>query len=101
MPTAAWADSDKLQVGEFVLAIGNPFGLSHTVTMGIISAVGRASVGITDYEDFIRTDAAINPGTSGGPLVNIQRRSYRHKYGNLFKDRRVSGHRVFQCRAIS
>lgn len=72
LPTAAWADSDKLQVGEFVLAIGNTFGLSHTVTMGIISAVGRASVGITDYEDFIQTDAAINPGNSGGPLVNIK-----------------------------
>ncbi|OGW71336.1 MAG: hypothetical protein A2484_01235 [Nitrospirae bacterium RIFOXYC2_FULL_44_7] len=72
LPAAAWADSDKLQVGEFVLAIGNPFGLSHTVTMGIISAVGRASVGITDYEDFIQTDAAINPGNSGGPLVNIK-----------------------------
>jgi len=65
-------DSDKLQVGEFVLAIGNPFGLSHTVTMGIISAVGRANVGIADYEDFIQTDAAINPGNSGGPLVNTK-----------------------------
>ena len=72
LPTAAWADSDKLQVGEFVLAIGNPFGLSHTVTMGIISAMGRASMGITDYEDFIQTDAAINPGNSGGPLVNSE-----------------------------
>ncbi|MBS1114716.1 MAG: serine protease MucD, partial [Nitrospirae bacterium] len=65
---AQWGDSDKLQVGEFVLAIGNPYGLSHTVTMGIISAVGRANVGIADYEDFIQTDAAINPGNSGGPL---------------------------------
>ena len=72
LPTSPWGDSDKLQVGEFVLAIGNPFGLSHTVTMGIISAVGRVSVGITDYEDFIQTDAAINPGNSGGPLVNIK-----------------------------
>lgn len=72
LPTAQWGDSDKLQVGEFVLAIGNPFGLSHTVTMGIISAVGRANVGIADYEDFIQTDAAINPGNSGGPLVNIK-----------------------------
>ncbi len=72
LPVAVWADSDKLQVGEFVLAIGNPFGLSHTVTMGIVSAVGRVSVGITDYEDFIQTDAAINPGNSGGPLVNIK-----------------------------
>jgi serine protease Do len=69
---AQWGDSDKLQVGEFVLAIGNPYGLSHTVTMGIISAVGRANVGIADYEDFIQTDAAINPGNSGGPLVNVK-----------------------------
>jgi len=72
LPTVRWGDSDRLQVGEFVLAIGNPFGLSHTVTMGIISAVGRANVGIADYEDFIQTDAAINPGNSGGPLVNIR-----------------------------
>lgn len=67
-----WGDSDTLEVGEFVLAFGNPYGLSHTVTMGIISALGRASVGIADYEDFIQTDAAINPGNSGGPLVNIK-----------------------------
>ena len=72
LPTLKWGDSDKLQVGEFVLAIGSPYGLSNTVTMGIISAVGRANVGIADYEDFIQTDAAINPGNSGGPLVNIQ-----------------------------
>ncbi len=72
LQTIPWSDSDKLQVGEFVLAIGNPFGLSHTVTMGIISAVGRADVGISDYEDFIQTDAAINPGNSGGPLVNTR-----------------------------
>ena len=72
LPTLPWGDSDKLQVGEFVLAIGSPYGLSNTVTMGIISAVGRANVGIADYEDFIQTDAAINPGNSGGPLVNIK-----------------------------
>ncbi|NWF75442.1 MAG: DegQ family serine endoprotease [Nitrospirae bacterium] len=72
LPTLSLGDSDNLQVGEFVLAIGNPYGLSHTVTMGIISAVGRANVGIADYEDFIQTDAAINPGNSGGPLVNIK-----------------------------
>lgn len=72
LPVIPWGDSDRLQVGEFVLAIGNPFGLSHTVTMGIISAVGRANVGIADYEDFIQTDAAINPGNSGGPLVNTR-----------------------------
>ena len=70
LPFIRWGDSDRLQVGDFVLAVGNPFGLSHTVTMGIISAVGRANIGIADYEDFIQTDAAINPGNSGGPLVN-------------------------------
>jgi serine protease Do len=72
LPVITWGDSDKLQVGEFVLAIGNPFLLSHTVTMGIVSAVGRADVGISAYEDFIQTDAAINPGNSGGPLVNAR-----------------------------
>src|SRR5207245_2745887 len=70
LPTIPWADSDRLQVGEYVLAIGNPFGLNQTVTMGIVSAVGRANVGIAEYEDFIQTDAAINPGNSGGALVN-------------------------------
>ncbi len=72
LPVIPWGDSEKLQVGEFVLAIGNPFALSHTVTMGIVSAVGRVDVGIADYENFIQTDAAINPGNSGGPLVNIK-----------------------------
>jgi serine protease Do len=71
LPVVPWADSDKLEVGEFVLAIGNPFGLTQTVTMGIVSALGR-SAGIAEYEDFIQTDAAINPGNSGGPLVNVQ-----------------------------
>lgn len=72
LPTITWGDSSQLQVGEYVLAIGNPFGLNQTVTMGIISAVGRAQVGIADYEDFIQTDAAINPGNSGGALVNAR-----------------------------
>ena len=72
LPSIQWGDSDKLQVGEFVLAFGNPYSLGHTVTMGIVSAMGRANVGIADYEDFIQTDAAINPGNSGGPLVNIK-----------------------------
>ncbi|HQD35718.1 MAG TPA: DegQ family serine endoprotease [Thermodesulfovibrio thiophilus] len=66
-----WGDSDKLKVGETVIAIGNPYGLNLTVTRGIVSATGRANVGIADYEDFIQTDAAINPGNSGGPLVNV------------------------------
>jgi serine protease Do len=72
LPAINWGNSDTLQVGEFVLAFGNPYSLGHTVTMGIISALGRANVGIADYEDFIQTDAAINPGNSGGPLVNIK-----------------------------
>jgi serine protease Do len=60
-----------VEVGEWVLAVGNPFGLSHTVTEGIVSAKGRNTVGIADYENFIQTDAAINPGNSGGPLINL------------------------------
>ncbi|NCO67079.1 MAG: peptidase [Nitrospirae bacterium CG_4_10_14_0_8_um_filter_41_23] len=72
LPTIKWGDSDKLRVGETVLAIGSPYGLSQTVTTGIVSAVGRANVGIADYEDFIQTDAAINPGNSGGALVNVR-----------------------------
>ncbi|MBI5688392.1 MAG: DegQ family serine endoprotease [Verrucomicrobia bacterium] len=72
LPVAALGDSDTLEVGDWVLAIGAPFGLAQTVTAGIISAVGRANVGIADYEDFIQTDAAINPGNSGGPLVNMR-----------------------------
>ena len=71
LPTAAWGDSSALAVGDFVLAIGNPLGLSRTVTFGIVSAVGRADVGMADVEDFIQTDAPINPGNSGGALVNI------------------------------
>jgi serine protease Do len=67
-----WGDASQLEVGEMVLAVGNPFGLIQTVTMGIISAIGRANVGIVDYEDFIQTDAAINPGNSGGALVNLK-----------------------------
>ena len=72
LPTVAWGNSDLLQVGEVVLAVGSPYGLNQTVTMGIVSALGRANVGIADYEDFIQTDAAINPGNSGGALVNVR-----------------------------
>ncbi|MFI0376604.1 MAG: DegQ family serine endoprotease [Candidatus Thiodiazotropha sp.] len=71
LPALPLGDSNKLDVGEWVLAFGNPFGLSHTMTAGIVSAKGRTSLGISDYEDFIQTDAAINPGNSGGPLVNL------------------------------
>jgi serine protease Do len=72
LPVMKMGDSDKMRVGETVIAIGNPFGLNQTVTSGIVSAVGRANVGIADYEDFIQTDAAINPGNSGGALVNVR-----------------------------
>ncbi|MFZ5998457.1 MAG: DegQ family serine endoprotease [Nitrospirota bacterium] len=72
LPVLRWGDSDELRVGETVIAIGNPFGLSQTVTSGIVSATGRADVGIADYEDFIQTDAPINPGNSGGALVNVR-----------------------------
>lgn len=66
------ANSDKLRVGDFVVAIGNPFGLGQTVTSGIISALGRSGLGIEGYEDFIQTDASINPGNSGGALINLR-----------------------------
>ncbi len=72
LPTVPLGNSDEIEVGEWVVAIGNPFGLSHTVTVGVVSAKGRSGLGITDYEDFIQTDAAINPGNSGGPLLNLK-----------------------------
>ena len=71
LPYLELADSDTLEVGEWVLAIGNPLGFSHTVTAGIVSAKGR-SVGLANIENFIQTDAAINRGNSGGPLLNLE-----------------------------
>jgi serine protease Do len=71
LPAAVLGDSDKLQVGQWAIAIGNPFGLDRTVTVGVVSATGRSNMGIETYEDFIQTDASINPGNSGGPLLNI------------------------------
>ena len=70
-PYLRMGDSDKLEVGEWVVAIGNPFGLSHTVTVGVVSAKGR-NIGAGQYDEFIQTDASINPGNSGGPLINIK-----------------------------
>jgi serine protease Do len=72
LPLARLGDSSAMDVGESVIAIGNPFGLEQTVTAGIVSAKGRSQVGVADYEDFIQTDASINPGNSGGPLINLK-----------------------------
>lgn len=74
LPALPVTDSDQLEVGDVVLAVGNPFGVGQTVTMGIVSATGRGGFGIVDYEDFIQTDAAINPGNSGGALVDVEGR---------------------------
>jgi serine protease Do len=74
LPVLPMGDSDTLEVGDVVLAVGNPFGVGQTVTMGIVSALARTSVGISDFRSFIQTDAAINPGNSGGPLVDLQGR---------------------------
>ena len=71
LPVAVLGDSDKLEVGQWAIAIGNPFGLDRTMTVGVISATGRSNVGIETYENFIQTDASINPGNSGGPLLNV------------------------------
>ncbi len=72
LPSVKLGESKTLEVGDWVLAVGNPFGLTQTVTAGIVSAKGRSDMGILDFEDFIQTDAAINQGNSGGPLVNIE-----------------------------
>src|SRR5438034_1370336 len=90
LTVASLGDSDKLRVGEWAIAIGNPFGLDQTVTVGVVSATGRSDVGITTYENFIQTDASINPGNSGGPLVNL-----RGEVIGIHRDRRDgSGHRL-------
>jgi serine protease Do len=73
-PVLQMGDSDRLEVGNMVMAIGNPFGLTETVTVGVVSAVRRSNVGIAAYENFIQTDAAINPGNSGGPLIDLNTR---------------------------
>ena len=90
----ALADSDQLEVGDFVLAIGNPFGVGQTVTSGIISALARTQVGISDYGFFIQTDAAINPGNSRRRPGHHGRQARRHQYGHLFPIRRIDRHRL-------
>ncbi len=72
LPTVHLGNSDQTEVGEWVVALGNPFGLSHSLSAGILSAKGRSSVGLADYENFLQTDAAINPGNSGGPLLDLE-----------------------------
>lgn len=72
LPTVRLGNSDQTEVGEWVVALGNPFGLSHSLSAGILSAKGRSSVGLADYENFLQTDAAINPGNSGGPLLDLE-----------------------------
>jgi len=72
LPVARLGNSESLRVGEWAIAIGNPFGLDHTLTVGVVSATGRSEVGIAAYENFIQTDASINPGNSGGPLLNVR-----------------------------
>ena len=71
LPTPEYGDSDKMQVGEWVMAIGNPYGLEGTVTVGVVSGISRTDLGIATFENFIQTDASINPGNSGGPLINL------------------------------
>ncbi len=89
LPVMPFGRSDHLQVGDGVLAIGNPLGLSQTVTHGIVSATGRSQLGVATFEDFIQTDAAINAGNSGGALINTLRRADRHQHrGTRQKHRR-------------
>jgi serine protease Do len=72
LPVLPLGNSDAMDVGDWVIAAGNPFGLTHTITVGVVSAKGRSQLGVLDFEDFIQTDAAINPGNSGGPLINLR-----------------------------
>ena len=94
LPVVAFGDSDVLRIGEWVMAIGNPFGLGGSVSLGIVSARNR-DINAGPYDDFIQTDAAINKGNSGGPLFNLEGRSGWHQHGDLFAHRRLRRHRLF------
>ena len=100
---AQWGDSEKLEIGEWVLAIGSPFGFDHSVTAGIVSATERNDVRISEYESesYIQTDAAINPGNSGGPLINLAGRvvgiEYGHHHQGRWQRRRRAGHSLRNC----
>ena len=91
LPAIPMGDSSKVQVGDLVFAVGDPFGVGQTVTMGIVSAKGRAALGIEDYEDFIQTDASINPGNSGGALIDAKRRVDRNQYCDSVAEWRKPG----------
>ena len=90
---AEWGDSDKLDIGEWVLAIGSPLGFDHSVTAGIVSATERNDVRIAEYESFIQTDAAINPGNSGGPLIDLAGKVVGINTAIITKTRRLRGDR--------
>ena len=94
LPTIPWGDSSKLRIAEWVLAIGNPYQLNSTVTLGIVSAVNRTNLGISAYEDFVQTDAAINPGNSGGALVNARGELVGINTVIFSAERRLPGDRV-------
>ena len=94
LPALPMGDSDLLEVGDLVLAIGNPFGIGMTVTSGIVSALGRTTPDIGSDLSFIQTDAAINPGNSGGALVTLDGQAGRHQHGDLHSDRRLDRHRL-------
>ena len=93
LPELALGDSDKVRVGEDVIAVGNPFGLGGTVTRGIVSAMAR-DIDAGPYVDFIQTDAAINRGNSGGPLLDLERRRHRRELGDLLAERRLGRRRL-------
>ena len=93
-PVLEMGDSDALEVGDFVIAIGDPFGVGQTVTQGIVSALARTQIGASDYGFFIQTDAAINPGNSGGALVDLDGQARRHQFDDLFAIRRQHGARL-------
>ena len=93
LPSVTWGDSRTLEVGDWVVAAGNPFGLGGSVTAGIVSARGR-DIGAGPFDDFIQLDAPINPGNSGGPVFDIRRRRGRREYRDRLADRRVGRHRL-------
>ena len=93
LPFVQWGDSTKARVGDWVIAIGNPYGLGGTVTAGIISALHRGITGVGAYDRYIQTDAAINMGNQRRPDVRSERQCHRHQFGADLADRRLGRHR--------